>query len=85
MIGSAAIGFLREVPLGTRVVVRYALPEGSEAGATDALGEVSERSVESCTIATKRGPEVVRLTDVIAAKPVPPAPAPRTRSRSPLG
>lgn len=85
MIGSAATHFLREVPLGTRVVVRYALPEGAEAGATDALGDLTARTGETCTIETKRGPEVVHFADVIAAKPVPPAPTPRTRGRSPLG
>lgn len=85
MIGSAAVDFLREVALGTRVVIRYALPDGSEAGATDALGDLTALTGETCTVETKRGPEVVRLADVIAAKPVPPAPAPRTRSRSPLG
>jgi hypothetical protein len=83
MIGSAAVRFLREAPLGSRVVVRFALPEDAEAGATDALGELVERSDTSCTVETRRGPVVLPDADVIAAKAVPPAPAPRERRRSP--
>lgn len=83
MIGSPAVAFLREVPVGARVVVRYALPAGSEAGASDALGELADRSDDSCTIATKRGAVTIAFRDVIAAKTVPPAPAPRHRRPSP--
>ncbi|WP_241161026.1 hypothetical protein [Plantibacter sp. PA-3-X8] len=83
MIGPDAVRFLREAPLGSRVVVRFALPEGAEAGATDALGELVERSDTGCTVETKRGPVVIADADVIAAKRVPPAPAPRERRRSP--
>ncbi|MGK9146112.1 hypothetical protein KXS11_00605 [Plantibacter flavus] len=84
MIGSPAVDFLRDAPLGTRVVVRYALPDDAEAGATDALGELSARTATGCTVETKRGAVEVHFTSVIAAKPVPPAPAPRTRRR-PVG
>lgn len=83
MIGPAAVRFLKETPLGSRVVVRFALPEEAQAGATDALGELLDRTSEGCTVQTKRGPVVIADADVIAAKPVPPAPAARERRRSP--
>ena len=82
MIGPAAVRFLHDAPLGTRVVVRYRLPEGAEAGATDALGELVERTTAGSTIETRRGPVTVSDDDVVAAKAVPPAPAPRGRRRS---
>jgi hypothetical protein len=83
MIGPAAVRFLHDAPLGTRVVVRYRLPEGAEAGATDALGELVERTAAGCTVETRRGPVTIPDADVVAAKGVPPAPAPRERRRSP--
>ncbi|MGG7466169.1 MULTISPECIES: hypothetical protein [unclassified Plantibacter] len=81
MLGSHAVAFLRGAALGTRVVVRYRLDDGT-AGATDALGELVSCDAAHCVIATKRGPEQVSLAAVIAAKPVPPAPAPRQRRRN---
>ena len=61
-------------PAGTRVVVRYLLPTGQ---ATDALGWLHASDANQCVIATKRGLVTIRLADVIAAKEVPPPPAPR--------
>ena len=67
---------LRTTPAGTRVVVRYRLPDGS---ATDALGWLHVSDETHCVVATKRGLETITLADVIAAKEVPPPPAPRPR------
>ncbi|MEE6295831.1 putative acetyltransferase [Georgenia wangjunii] len=60
--------------LGTRVVVRYRLPDG---GLSDALGEVLETAVDGVLIATRRGPVRVRAADMVTGKTVPPPPAPR--------
>ncbi|MEV6900990.1 ferrous iron transport protein A [Amycolatopsis sp. NPDC051372] len=68
---------LLDLPLGTRVVVRYRV----EGGFTDALGELRDRDSSSCTVETKRGLVVVPLSEVVAAKPVPPAPE-RRRPKS---
>jgi hypothetical protein len=65
---------LRTTPAGTRVVVRYRLPDGR---ATDALGWLHVADETQCVIATKRGLETITLADVIAAKEVPPPPTPR--------
>jgi hypothetical protein len=64
---------LRELPISTRVVVRYRI----EGGFTDALGPLRERDAETCTVETKRGLVVVPLDAVVAAKPVPPQPVRR--------
>lgn len=71
-----AADFLRDVLLGTRVVARYLLPTGQ---ATDALGYLRSRDADAVVIETKRGLETVGLATVIAAKEVPPPPAPRPR------
>ena len=76
MIGEDAVALLTEIPLGTRVVVRYRL----ESGATDALGYLRSRTPSCCTVDTRRGPATIEFTDVIAAKPIPEPPA-RRRSR----
>jgi hypothetical protein len=68
--------FLRGIPIGTRVVVRHLLEDGR---ATDALGYLRARDAEHVVIETKRGLETVLLATVIAAKEVPPPPAPRPR------
>ena len=70
---------LRELPLGTRLVVRYRL-HGEEHGATDALGELVALDAVSCTVATRRGEVVIAMADIVAAKRVPPPPAPRPRA-----
>jgi hypothetical protein len=65
------VKLLRELPLGTRVVVRYRI----EGGFTDALGDLVARDDVSCTVETRRGPVVVEFSSVALAKPVPPPPA----------
>lgn len=62
--------------VGARVVVRYLLPSGQ---ATDALGELLSADAETVVVDGKRGIERIAVRDIVAAKPVPPAPAPRAR------
>lgn len=69
--------FLRSAASGTRVVIRYQLDDGR---ATDALGWLHMSDTTSCVVATKRGLETIALDTVIAAKEVPPPPAPRRSS-----
>ncbi|MDR6198727.1 hypothetical protein QE374_000636 [Microbacterium sp. SORGH_AS428] len=64
---------------GTRVVVRYLLPTGQ---ATDALGELLSADEDMVVVDGKRGVERIRRVDIVAAKPVPPPPAPRIRRPS---
>ena len=59
---------------GQRVVVRYRLPEGR---ATDALGILLSATETHLVVDGKRDVETIAVADVIAAKPVPPAPAKR--------
>ncbi|PZF56541.1 ferrous iron transport protein A [Curtobacterium sp. MCSS17_008] len=68
---------LHEATLGDRIVVRAR--RGS--GAQDALGVLTARTDDSVTIETRRGAVEVLLADVVAAKHVPPPPAPRPRGR----
>ncbi|MGN8050519.1 hypothetical protein ACTJKO_12605 [Curtobacterium sp. 22159] len=70
-----ALGVLRSASIGDRLVVRAR--DGD--GARDALGTLTARSALRVTIDTRRGPVEVAFVDVLAAKPVPPPPAPRTR------
>lgn len=72
-----ALRVLGDVAIGDRVVVRARLGGGAQ----DALGELVARTPDSVTIATRRGPVALDLRDVVAAKRVPPPPAPRSRSR----
>jgi hypothetical protein len=67
-------------PIGRRVVVRYLLPTGQ---ATDALGELLEVSETELVVDGKRGVEGIPRGAVIAAKEVPPPPAPRPRATPP--
>ncbi|MEH0108164.1 hypothetical protein V6N00_00320 [Tersicoccus sp. MR15.9] len=70
---------LGTLPIGTRVVVRYRI-EDAVHGATDALGELVARQVDTCTVRTRSaGDVVIPLADVTAAKTVPPPPAHRGR------
>ena len=62
------------VTVGTRVVVRYRLADGR---ATDALGMLLEATPTHLVVDGKRGVETIAIADVIAAKPVPPAPVRR--------
>ncbi len=73
---TAPVHLLQSLPQGTRVVVRYRIGEQL----TDALGDLIALDDDSCTVRTRRGDAVVPLSDVTAAKPVPPAP-PRRASR----
>ena len=67
---------LRNTPAGTRVVIRHLLDDGQ---ATDALGWLHLADATHVVVATKRGLETIELAKVIAAKEVPPPPAPRPR------
>src|SRR6478735_6710741 len=59
--------------IGNRVVVRYRLEEGSEARATDFLGELIARNDDFLIVDTKKERVKLIRADVIAAKDVPPA------------
>ncbi|MCT9821436.1 hypothetical protein N3K63_14215 [Microbacterium sp. W1N] len=61
---------------GMRVVVRYLLPTGQ---ATDALGVLLAADARELVVDGKRGVERIPRGAVIAAKEVPPPPAPRPR------
>jgi hypothetical protein len=69
--------FLRGIPLGSRIVARHLLDDGR---ATDALGYLRSRDADHVVVETARGLETVPLANVIAAKEVPPPPAPRPRA-----
>jgi hypothetical protein len=62
--------FLEGAPPGTRVVVRYRIPEGL----TDALGDLVGISAAECTVRTRQADVVIPLDLVVAAKRVPPPP-----------
>ena len=70
-----ALGVLRDAAIGDRLVVRA----HHGGGARDALGVLVDRATDTVVIDTRRGPVEVALADVVAAKPVPPPPAPRSR------
>ena len=59
---------------GMRVVVRYRLPSGQP---TDALGLLVSADATTIVVDGKRGLEHIAVRSIIAAKEVPPAPAPR--------
>ncbi|QYH35915.1 hypothetical protein [Salinibacterium sp. M195] len=71
--------FLSATTSGTRVVVRHLIDDGR---ATDSLGYFHLADDTHCVVATKRGLEMIELAKVIAAKEVPPPPAPRPRATS---
>jgi hypothetical protein len=64
------VRLLRELPLGTRIVVRYRI----EGGFSDALGDLVARDDVTCTVETRRGTVVVAFDAVTLAKAVPPPP-----------
>ncbi len=66
---------LATFPLGTRIVVRTAIPGGF----TDTLGYLRGRDGVSCEIETRKGLRRVSIADVVAAKPVPEPPPRRPR------
>lgn len=74
-----AIQELSEVPIGTRVVVRY-LIEGGER-ATDVMGPLVARSDSSVTVEATSGPVDIAVEDIVAGKPIPPPAARRGRRR----
>jgi GNAT superfamily N-acetyltransferase len=63
-----------KLSLGGRVSVRYRLPHGAEAGATDAVGSLVQRDDETLVIETRKGTVTVRRSEVVAARDVPPRP-----------
>ncbi len=67
-------------PVGTRVVIRYRLPEG---GFSDALGDLVSADDATAVVVTRRGPVRVAAEDAVIGKPVPPPPAPRRRREAP--
>lgn len=79
--GEVTVERLRAIPIGTRVVVRYLIEDGDRA--TDALGDLLERTADEVVIRTRRGPEHVPLAQVLLAKPVPPPPPRRQRRPAP--
>ncbi|MGY4859378.1 putative acetyltransferase [Cryobacterium sp. AP23] len=72
---SQPLEFLSGAAIGTRVVVRTRI----DGGYTDALGYLRSCDAEHCSVETKRGTVTLLLAEVVAAKEVPPAPAPRPR------
>ncbi|MEZ2388910.1 hypothetical protein AB6813_05065 [bacterium RCC_150] len=71
--------FLLNTVLGTRVVIRYR--EGS--ALTDALGYLVTITDVACTVRTRRSDVEIPLALVVAAKEVPPPPAPRNARPAP--
>lgn len=72
---NTALSRLTQLPLGTRMVIRYRI----EGGSTDALGDLTARDSLGCTITTRTGAVTIKYDDVQLAKAVPPPPAPRAR------
>ena len=68
--------FLRTAPIGMRVVVRHCSTTAGRPMRSDTCARARTPNVE---VETKRGRETVLLATVIAAKEVPPPPAPRSR------
>jgi GNAT superfamily N-acetyltransferase len=62
---------VQDLRVGSRVVVRHRLPDGS---ASDALGDLLAADADVLRIATRRGEVTVARADVLAAKAVPPPP-----------
>lgn len=76
---NSAFERLTQLPLGTRMVVRYRI----ELGFTDALGDLIARDDHSISIATRTGNVTIMFDDVQLAKAVPPAPPRRERRFQP--
>ncbi|MEO8219979.1 MAG: hypothetical protein ABI563_04260 [Specibacter sp.] len=72
---NSALERLAQLPLGTRVVIRYRI----DAGLTDALGELVARDDHGCTVSTRAGAIDIKFDDVQLAKAVPPPPPRRER------
>lgn len=69
------VQFIISAAIGTRVVVRQRIP----GGLTDALGYLRSVTDTECVVETRDGLKTVRLSSVVAAKEVPPAPLRRSR------
>ncbi|MGO2542199.1 MAG: putative acetyltransferase, partial [Specibacter sp.] len=67
---NSALDRLAQLPLGTRMVVRHRI----DGGLTDALGDLTARDDQGCTISTRTGPVRIKYDDVQLAKAVPPPP-----------
>lgn len=72
---SVGVGPASRLAVGRRVSVRYRLPAGAEAGATDVVGVLVSRDDETLVVDGRKGLVTVRTGDVIAAKEVPAAPS----------
>ncbi|MDY7541596.1 MULTISPECIES: hypothetical protein [unclassified Cryobacterium] len=70
---AAAARFVSGAAIGTRVVVRRTI----EGGVTDAVGYLRACGPVDCVVETKRGLVTIVLAEIVAAKEVPPPPAPR--------
>jgi hypothetical protein len=75
---NSALDRLLQLPLGTRMVVRYRI----DGGLSDALGELTARDRFGATISTRSGAVTIKFDDVQLAKAVPPPP-PRRERRTP--
>lgn len=78
MIASAA-RFVSSTELGTRIVVRRRIEDGF----SDAVGFLRSCDETECVVETKHGLVTISLSDIVAAKTVPPSPAPRLPRRPP--
>ncbi|MHA7268913.1 putative acetyltransferase [Arthrobacter sp. HLT1-20] len=72
---NSALERLTQLPLGTRVVIRYRIGSGF----TDALGDLVARDHHGCTVSTRTGAITIMFDDVQLAKAVPPPPPRRER------
>ena len=70
--------FIRNAELGTRMTVRKRI----DGGFTDAVGYLRECGERDCVVETRHGLVTISLTEVTAAKAVPPPP-PRRAPRYP--
>jgi hypothetical protein len=67
------VRFVQTAPIGMRVVLRRRI----EGGVTDAVGYLRSLTDGACVVETKRGLVTIVLAEIVAAKQVPPPPAPR--------
>jgi len=73
----------RAWPVGTRVMVRTRLPEGSSHLYTDVLGTVLRNDDDGLLLRTRHGDDVeVPGVSIVTGKPVPPAPPRRAGGRT---
>ena len=74
-----AVRFIAGARLGSRLVVRKRI----DGGFSDAVGYLRSCDEAECVVETKRGLVTIPLVEVVAAKEVPPPPAPRPRRPPP--